>query len=151
MKNNKNIGSSFESFLEEAGILEEVNAAAIKAISARNLKKHLEKCIKIIFFIILSHVATTEAYLNLDEIKLLLQVSQHATIYDILEISRTASPEEIKKAYLACTKKLENYPNKNQETRKEAKKIFNKLQKLYNATKPAKQETRHKTASCTIT
>ena len=149
MKNNKHIGSSFESFLEEAGILDEVNAAAVKAIGARNLKKHLEKCIKIIFFIILSQAATTKAYLNLDEIKHYLQVSQHATIYDILEISRMASPEEIKKAYLACTTQLENYPNKNEKTRKEAKIIFNKLQKLYNATK---KETRHNnTFSCTIT
>ena len=43
MKKNKHIGSSFESFLEEAGILEEVNAAAIKTVIAQNLKLYMEK------------------------------------------------------------------------------------------------------------
>lgn len=43
MKNNKHIGSSFESFLEEAGILEEVNAAAVKAVIARNLKEYMSR------------------------------------------------------------------------------------------------------------
>jgi len=43
MKKNKHIGSSFESFLEEDGILEEVNAAAIKTVIAQNLKLHMEK------------------------------------------------------------------------------------------------------------
>lgn len=43
MKKNKHIGSSFESFLEEEGILEEVNAAVIKSIIAENLKLHMEK------------------------------------------------------------------------------------------------------------
>jgi predicted XRE-type DNA-binding protein len=43
MKKSKHIGSSFESFLEEAGILEEVNAAAVKTVIARNLKEHMKK------------------------------------------------------------------------------------------------------------
>lgn len=43
MKNRKHIGSSFESFLEEEGILEEINVAAIKAVLARNLKEHMDK------------------------------------------------------------------------------------------------------------
>jgi hypothetical protein len=43
MTKNKHIGSSFESFLEEAGILEEVNVAAIKAVIARSLQQHMEK------------------------------------------------------------------------------------------------------------
>lgn len=43
MENNRHMGSSFESFLEEEGILDEVNAAAVKAIIAQNLKQHMEK------------------------------------------------------------------------------------------------------------
>jgi predicted DNA-binding protein (UPF0251 family) len=43
MKKNKYIGSSFESFLEEDGIAEEVNVAAIKAVIAYNLKKYMDK------------------------------------------------------------------------------------------------------------
>jgi antitoxin HicB len=43
MKKNKHIGSSFDSFLEEQGILEEVNAAAIKKVIARHLKDHMKK------------------------------------------------------------------------------------------------------------
>lgn len=43
MKNNKHRGSSFDSFLEEEGILEEVNAAALKTIIAHHLKAHMEK------------------------------------------------------------------------------------------------------------
>lgn len=43
MKKNKYIGSSFESFLEEEGIFEEVNVAAIKAVIARNLQEYMEK------------------------------------------------------------------------------------------------------------
>ncbi len=39
MKNKKNIGSNFESFLEEEGIVEEVNAAAIKAVIAQKRMK----------------------------------------------------------------------------------------------------------------
>lgn len=39
----KHIGSSFESFLEEEGIKEEINVAAIKAVIAHNLKQHMEK------------------------------------------------------------------------------------------------------------
>jgi predicted XRE-type DNA-binding protein len=42
MKKNKYIGSSFDSFLEEEGILEEVNTAAIKAVIARNLKQYMD-------------------------------------------------------------------------------------------------------------
>ena len=41
MKNNKHIGSSFESFLEEEGIFEEVNVAAVKSVIARNLREHM--------------------------------------------------------------------------------------------------------------
>lgn len=43
MTKKKHIGSSFESFLEEEGILEEVNAAAIKTVIARNLQEYMEK------------------------------------------------------------------------------------------------------------
>ena len=43
MKKKKHIGSSFESFLEEENILEEVNVAAIKTVIARNLKEHMRK------------------------------------------------------------------------------------------------------------
>ncbi|MCL4380621.1 helix-turn-helix domain-containing protein [Candidatus Dependentiae bacterium] len=43
MKKNKNIGSSFESFLEQEGMLEEVTAAAIKAVIAHNLKDYMTK------------------------------------------------------------------------------------------------------------
>ena len=43
MRKNKHIGSSFESFLEEEGILEEVNAAAIKAVIAHHLQQYMEK------------------------------------------------------------------------------------------------------------
>ena|SRR3990167_3029780 len=43
MKNKKHIGSSFENFLEQEGILEEVNVAAVKAVIAQNLKKHMKK------------------------------------------------------------------------------------------------------------
>lgn len=43
MKNKKHIGSSFESFLEEEGILEEVTIAAVQAVMARNLKKRIKK------------------------------------------------------------------------------------------------------------
>lgn len=43
MKKNKHIGSSFENFLEETGILEEVNAAAVKTVIARNLKEYMKK------------------------------------------------------------------------------------------------------------
>ncbi len=41
MKNKKHVGSTFESFLEEQGILEEVNVAAIKTVIAQNLKKYM--------------------------------------------------------------------------------------------------------------
>lgn len=43
MKQNKHIGSSLESFLEEEGIFEEVNAAAVKAVIARNLQDYLKR------------------------------------------------------------------------------------------------------------
>ena len=43
MKKNKHIGSSFESFLEEEGILEEVNSAAIKEVIAHHLQDHMKK------------------------------------------------------------------------------------------------------------
>jgi len=43
MKRKKHIGSSFESFLEDEGIFEEVNVAAIKSIIARSLKEYMKK------------------------------------------------------------------------------------------------------------
>jgi predicted XRE-type DNA-binding protein len=43
MKKKKHVGSSFEDFLEQEGILEEVNVAAVKAVIARNLKEHMRK------------------------------------------------------------------------------------------------------------
>lgn len=43
MERKKHIGSSFEEFLEQENILEEVNVAAVKAVIARNLKEHMEK------------------------------------------------------------------------------------------------------------
>ena len=48
MKKNPRIGSTFESWLDEVGIREEVTAAAIKAVIARKLtsemkKKHITK------------------------------------------------------------------------------------------------------------
>lgn len=43
MKSKKHIGSSFGNFLEEEGIFEEVNVAALKAVIARNLKEYMEK------------------------------------------------------------------------------------------------------------
>ncbi len=41
MMNKKHIGSTFESFLEEEGIFEEVNVAAIKMVIADSLKKYM--------------------------------------------------------------------------------------------------------------
>ena len=42
-KKNPHIGSSFDSWLEEAGIREEVTAAAIKAVIARQLASEMKK------------------------------------------------------------------------------------------------------------
>ncbi|MPZ55562.1 MAG: Fis family transcriptional regulator [Rhizobiales bacterium] len=42
-KKNKHIGSSFESWLDEAVIREEVTAAAIKAVIARQLADEMKK------------------------------------------------------------------------------------------------------------
>jgi antitoxin HicB len=42
-KKNPHIGSSFESWLDEAGIREEVTAAAIKAVIARQLANEMKK------------------------------------------------------------------------------------------------------------
>jgi predicted transcriptional regulator len=42
-KKNPHIGSSFDSWLEEAGIREEVTAAAIKAVIARQLADERKK------------------------------------------------------------------------------------------------------------
>jgi len=42
-RKNPHIGSSFESWLEEAGIREEATAAAIKAVIARQLAKEMRK------------------------------------------------------------------------------------------------------------
>ncbi len=43
MKRKKNIGSSFESFLDQEGIREEVNVAAVKEVIARNIKEYMKK------------------------------------------------------------------------------------------------------------
>jgi antitoxin HicB len=43
MKINKHVGSNFDDFLEQEGILEEVNASALKTIIAHHLKLHMEK------------------------------------------------------------------------------------------------------------
>jgi predicted XRE-type DNA-binding protein len=43
MKKRKNIGSSFEEFLEHEDIQEEVNVAAVKSVIARHLKEHMKK------------------------------------------------------------------------------------------------------------
>lgn len=43
MKKNKHIGSSFDDFLEEEGILEEVDAAAIKHVIAFQLEMKMKK------------------------------------------------------------------------------------------------------------
>jgi predicted XRE-type DNA-binding protein len=43
MINKKHIGSTFESFLDEDGILEEVNAAAVKQVLTRHLKEYMAK------------------------------------------------------------------------------------------------------------
>jgi antitoxin HicB len=42
-KKNPHIGSSFDSWLEETGIREEVTAAAIKAVIARQLASEMKK------------------------------------------------------------------------------------------------------------
>ena len=42
-KKNPHIGSSFESWLENAGIREEVTAAAVKAVIARQLASEMKK------------------------------------------------------------------------------------------------------------
>ena len=41
MKNKKHIGSSFDDFLEEEGILEEINVGAIKSFIAQSLQQHM--------------------------------------------------------------------------------------------------------------
>ena len=43
MKKNPHIGSSFESWLDEAGIRAEVTAAAVKAVIARQLADEMRK------------------------------------------------------------------------------------------------------------
>ena len=40
---NPHLGSSFESWLEDAGIREEITAAAIKAVIARQLASEMKK------------------------------------------------------------------------------------------------------------
>ena len=42
MKKRKHIGSTFESFLEEEEIFEEVNAAAVKSIIAHHLSEYMK-------------------------------------------------------------------------------------------------------------
>jgi antitoxin HicB len=42
-KKNKHVGSSFESWLDAAGIREEVTAAAIKSVIARQLAAEMKK------------------------------------------------------------------------------------------------------------
>jgi antitoxin HicB len=43
MKQHKHIGSSFDDFLQEDGILHEVNALAIKTIIARHLQEYMQE------------------------------------------------------------------------------------------------------------
>jgi antitoxin HicB len=43
VRKNPHLGSSFESWLEDAGIREEVTAAAIKAVIARQLASEMKK------------------------------------------------------------------------------------------------------------
>lgn len=43
MKQNKHIGSNFDDFLQEDGILHEVNALAIKAVVARHLQEYMQE------------------------------------------------------------------------------------------------------------
>jgi len=43
MKKNKSIGSSFDSFLEEEGLLENAEAVAIKRVIAFELEKKMKK------------------------------------------------------------------------------------------------------------
>ena len=43
MNSKKHIGSSFNGFLKEEGILEEVNVAAVKAVIAQNLRAYMKK------------------------------------------------------------------------------------------------------------
>ena len=42
-RKNRHIGSSFESWLDEAGIRSEVTAAAVKAVIARQLAEEMKK------------------------------------------------------------------------------------------------------------
>jgi antitoxin HicB len=42
-KKNEHIGSSFESWLDEAGLREEMTAAAIKSVIARQLAAEMKK------------------------------------------------------------------------------------------------------------
>ncbi len=42
-KKNPHIGSTFESWLDEAGIREEVTAAAVKAVIARQIAEEMKK------------------------------------------------------------------------------------------------------------
>jgi antitoxin HicB len=42
-KKNPHIGSTFESWLDEAGIREEVTAAAVKAVIARQITEEMKK------------------------------------------------------------------------------------------------------------
>lgn len=42
-KNNPHLGSSFDSFLQEVGIYEEVRTAAIKQIIAMRIKEEMDK------------------------------------------------------------------------------------------------------------
>ncbi len=58
MKKKKHIGASFEDFLTEENILEEINVAAIKAVIARNLKEYMKN----------KHVTQTEMAKKLNTI-----------------------------------------------------------------------------------
>jgi len=42
-KRNRHIGSTFESWLEETGIREEVTAAAVKVVMARQIAEEMKK------------------------------------------------------------------------------------------------------------
>jgi hypothetical protein len=43
MKKNKHIGQNFDDYLQEKGILEEVNISAIKSIIAENLQQYMKE------------------------------------------------------------------------------------------------------------
>jgi antitoxin HicB len=83
MKKKKHVGSSFESFLEEEGLLEEINVAAIKAIIALHLKEYMKK----------NHVTKTELANQLETSRSGLQRLLDPENYSVtlLTLNRAAS------------------------------------------------------------